>query len=151
MRGGQASHCNIINMAIWVSIGNPFTPKIKTDQLQISPAASPAILHHTVGRTYLLRWKMIILPILTTSLIHFSLKGWENVMFLILGMKGVIAKLFEHHLPCERIWFLSVITVKFGRQQPKGSSRFIPKSGQAECQSWCWCHLSMALHLVSGE
>ena len=29
----------------------------------------------------LLRWKMIILPILTTSLIHFSLKGWENVTF----------------------------------------------------------------------
>ena len=29
----------------------------------------------------LLRWKMTILPILTTSLIHFSLKGWENVLF----------------------------------------------------------------------
>ena len=24
---------------------------------------------------------MIIVPILTTSLIHFSLKGWENVLF----------------------------------------------------------------------
>ena len=29
----------------------------------------------------LLRWNMIILPILTTSVIHFSLKGWENVLF----------------------------------------------------------------------
>ena len=29
----------------------------------------------------LLRWKMIILPLLTTSLIHFSLKGLENVLF----------------------------------------------------------------------
>ena len=29
----------------------------------------------------LLRSKMIILPILTTSLIHFSLKSWENVLF----------------------------------------------------------------------
>ena len=28
----------------------------------------------------LLRWKVIIPPILTTSLIHFSLKGWENVL-----------------------------------------------------------------------
>ena len=28
-----------------------------------------------------LRWKMIILPILITSLIHFSSKGWENVLF----------------------------------------------------------------------
>ena len=24
---------------------------------------------------------MIVLPILTISLIHFSLKGWENVLF----------------------------------------------------------------------
>ena len=30
----------------------------------------------------LLRWKIILLPILTTSLIHFSLKGWENVVVL---------------------------------------------------------------------
>ena len=29
----------------------------------------------------LLRWRMITLPILTTSLIHFSWKGWENVLF----------------------------------------------------------------------
>ena len=29
----------------------------------------------------LLRWKMIILPILATSFMHFSLKGWENVLF----------------------------------------------------------------------
>ena len=29
----------------------------------------------------LLRWNMIILPIPTTSLIHFSLEGWENVLF----------------------------------------------------------------------
>ena len=29
----------------------------------------------------LLGWKMLILPILTTSLIHFSLKCWENVRF----------------------------------------------------------------------
>ena len=30
---------------------NPFTPK--SDQIQISPAASPVILHHTVWRTWL--------------------------------------------------------------------------------------------------
>ena len=29
----------------------------------------------------LLRWKMIILPSLTTSLMHLSLKGWEKVLF----------------------------------------------------------------------
>ena len=26
-------------------------------------------------------WKMILVPVLTTSLIHFSWKGWENVLF----------------------------------------------------------------------
>ena len=64
---------------------NPFTPK--SDQCQISPAASPEILHHTVRRTWLfhtlLRWKTIILPILATSLIHFIFKrlGRECLLF----------------------------------------------------------------------
>ena len=62
---------------------NPFTPK--GDQVQISPVASPVILHHTVWRTWLFiaysDWKMILVPVLTTSLIHFSWKGWENVLF----------------------------------------------------------------------
>ena len=61
---------------------SPFTPK--SDQVQISPAASPVILHHKVWRTWLFiaysHWKMIIVPILITSLTHFSLKGWENVL-----------------------------------------------------------------------
>ena len=61
---------------------NHFTPK--SDQCQISPAASPEIsLHSTKNLAFhsLLRWKMIILPILTTSPIHFSLKVWENILF----------------------------------------------------------------------
>ena len=60
---------------------NPFTPE--SDQFQILPAASPETLHHTVWRTFhiFLRWKMIMLPFPTTSLIHFSLEGWENVLF----------------------------------------------------------------------
>ena len=66
-----------------LSCVNPFTPK--SDQVQISHEASPEILHHTVWRTSLFivdsDWKKIIVPILTTSLIHFSLKGWENVLF----------------------------------------------------------------------
>ena len=36
----------------------------------------------------LLRWKMIMLPILINSFIHFSSKGWENVL-LSLGVKGL--------------------------------------------------------------
>ena len=67
----------------FVLLINPFTPK--SDQVQISPAAFQVILHRTVWRTWLFiaysDWKMIILPILTTPLIHFSLKGWENVLF----------------------------------------------------------------------
>ena len=31
---------------------------------------------------------MIILPILTTSLIHFSLKSWKNVLFVNLVKPG---------------------------------------------------------------
>ena len=33
-------------------------------------------------------WKMITLPILTTSPIHFSLKGWENVLFELGSERG---------------------------------------------------------------
>ena len=36
----------------------------------------------------LLRWKMIIPPILTTSLIQFSKKGWENVLFELGSERG---------------------------------------------------------------
>ena len=36
----------------------------------------------------LLGWKLITLPILTTSLTHFSLKGWENVLFWTWEWKG---------------------------------------------------------------
>ena len=36
----------------------------------------------------LLRWKMIFLPVLTTSFIHVAFKGWENnVIFFILGVR----------------------------------------------------------------
>ena len=54
---------------------NPFTPK--SDQFQISPAASPVTLWTSMKNLAfhsLLRLDMIILPILTTSLIHFSFK-----------------------------------------------------------------------------
>ena len=37
----------------------------------------------------LLRWKVIVLPILTTSYNYYSLEGWENVFFE-LGSKSVI-------------------------------------------------------------
>ena len=33
----------------------------------------------------LLRWKIIVLAILTTSLIHFFIRGWENLFFELGG------------------------------------------------------------------
>ena len=62
---------------------NPFTPK--SDQFQVSPAASPGILHHSMENlacpSLLRLWKITTLPILTTSLIHFSLIRCENILF----------------------------------------------------------------------
>ena len=67
---------------------NTFTPK--SDQFQISPVASPVIVHHTVWRTWISiaysDWKMILVPVLTTSLIMY---------FLSLGLKGLTLS-----LPC---------------------------------------------------
>ena len=82
---------------------NPFTPK--SDQFQISPAASPVIIHHIVWRIQLfialLRCKIIILPILTTSLIYCSLKGCENVLFE-LGSERVKAFIAKHKISDKR-------------------------------------------------
>ena len=50
---------------IWL---HPFIPK--SDQFRISPVASPEPLHHALCNQSI-----------TTSLIHSSLKGWENVFF----------------------------------------------------------------------
>ena len=67
----------------------PFTPK--SDQFQFSPAASLEILYIPRRWTWvfissLLRWKMIVLQILTTSLTHLSLtKVWENVLLELGG------------------------------------------------------------------
>ena len=68
----------------WTAINQmlcPVTPK--SDQFLMSPTAAPEICHQTVWRTWLFiaYSKMTTLPILTTSRIHFSLKGWEDVLF----------------------------------------------------------------------
>ena len=73
---------------------NPFT--IKSDQVQISPAASPVILHHTVWRTWFSiaysDEKWLYYQILIASLIHFSVDGWENVVF---KWKGLFSLFFS--------------------------------------------------------
>ena len=61
----------------------PFTPK--GDQLQIPPAASAEILHHTVWRTWLLiaysDERQLYYKFLLSRWYIFPLKCWENVIF----------------------------------------------------------------------
>ena len=64
---------------------NRFTPihEWSISNFPCSPTGMKNLAFHS-----LLRWKMIILPIITTSLIHFSLKGWENYFFKTSEWKG---------------------------------------------------------------
>ena len=75
----------IINFAF-----NPLTPE--SDQCQISPLALPEILHHTVKENLvfhcILKWKMNILQILTTSLMHFLFKTLGECTFWAQEWKG---------------------------------------------------------------
>ena len=72
----------------WLLV-NPFTPK--SDQCQISPAASPEMLHHTVWRTWLfvaylderLLYYQFSLPRL-----YIYLRKVGRTYFLSLGVKG---------------------------------------------------------------
>ena len=68
---------------------NPFTSKI--DQFQISPPASPEILHHTIWRMWLsIAYSDKRLLYFQPTSTHLFLKGWENVLFE-LGIERVKA------------------------------------------------------------
>ena len=74
------------------------------------PAATPELLLHIVTLKNLafhslLGWRIIILPILTTSLIYFSSKGCENVLFE-LGNERVIITF--HYFPL--YWTAGVVS-----------------------------------------
>ena len=56
-----------------------------------TPHSTEHLAFHSV-----LWWKIIILPILTSTLIHFSLKGWENVLFE-LGSSAIQTSLSSAH------------------------------------------------------
>ena len=62
---------------------DPFTRK--SDQCQISPAASAGILHHAVWRTWLFRAyppdERLLYQFSLPHLYILALKGWENVLF----------------------------------------------------------------------
>ena len=79
----------------------------------------------------LLRWRMIILLILTPSLIHLSLKGWENVrfelgnervhskmrstpmLFLFLVSRSAVLSLHPSSSTCSRLCFVGCLSKEF--------------------------------------
>ena len=75
----------------------------------------------------LLRWKMIILPILTTSLTLFLLRGWENVLFELgsnrVNMRGMYKadELWYKGARNEPVYSLNeFIRLSFNQALPRG-------------------------------
>ena len=84
----------------------------------------------------LLRWKMITLPILATSLIHFSLWGWENVLFNL----GVIEPMF--------VWFF------FCQKSTAGTETWryrTTSAGAGSCAAASWCVKTASLPCSSAQ
>ena len=105
---------------------NPFT--LKSDQFQISPAASPEILHPTVWRTWLFipysEGRRSYVPILLSSLIHFSLKGLENLLFE-LGSERVKKKM----TPRKYVFDVTHIVMAFWRVRHRQQSLHVRRHG----------------------
>ena len=84
---------------------NPFTPK--SDQFQISPAASPAILHHTVYKELGFSWRTQMEDDYTTNSHYitytFLFRKVGRMYFLNLGVKGIrgpqVAMLLVQNVP----------------------------------------------------
>ena len=74
-----------------------FTPN--SDQFQISPAASPEILHHTVWRTCLFKLTQMKHDCTSKFSLHhlyFSIwEGWENVLLFERGSERVKEKMCQ--------------------------------------------------------
>ena len=62
-------------------------PLPKSVQFQFPPQTHQIITQYMKNLSFhsLLRWQIIILPILTTSLMIFPLKGWKNVLFEVVS------------------------------------------------------------------
>ena len=85
------NHCLSLKCLFWCKPNfNPFTPE--SDQCQNSPAASQEIMtsHSMENLTFhsLLRWKVIILQILTTSLIQLLFERLGEYTFWAQEWKG---------------------------------------------------------------
>ena len=105
-----------------IRIFNPFTPK--SGQFQTSPAASPAISHHTVWRTWLFiaysdeRW-LLYYQFSVHHIYILCLKGWEYMYFLSSGVNGLIKLFLGHDRPGTHyrsvVLFIRVIIGDFSR------------------------------------
>ena len=98
--------------------------------MSFKPASSPEILKDLAFHS-LLGWRMIILPILTPSLIHLSLKGWKSVrfergnervnnkmrstpmLFLFLVSRSAVLSLHPSSSTCSRLCFVGCWSKEF--------------------------------------
>ena len=92
--GGLVSvHTHVSSLYAAPGFFNPFTPK--SDQFQISPAASPRTLHDSVKNLafHSFQMKMIILPKFLPPHLYISLQMVGKMYFLNWGVKGLIYNL----------------------------------------------------------
>ena len=138
---GECVEVSFPSIAKRLSSGNildPFTPE--SDQLEISPGASPEMLHHTVWRSFhsLLGWTIIYYQFsVHHEYIILSLGGWKNVLF-----EGKEDELLDHSVLrslLNAIWLWSRFL--FSRAM---SQLFMPR------MSVCLC-ITVAYRMLAGE
>ena len=108
-----------MNDCVYVFI-NPFTPK--SDRCQISPAASPEILHHTVWRT----WLFIAYQVDKWLYYQFSL----HHSYVVFSLKGGRMYLYFHY-----------------HSNSRKARRCIPADTQKKVARKPWRELSCSSHL----
>ena len=108
----------------WANVLNTFTPK--SDQCQISPAASPEILHHTVWRTWLFKaysderrlYYQISQPhlyiLLFERLGEWTFWTWEYTGRTLTGPERQLT------VKGERVWSMNIQGWKGGKIEKKG-------------------------------
>ena len=108
---------------------NPVTPKSDCAKIPLQPHQKYCIIQCRENLAFhsLLRWKMIILPILTTSLTLFLFRGWENVLFELgsnrVNMRGMYKadELWYKGARNEPVYSLNeFIRLSFNQALPRG-------------------------------
>ena len=110
-----------------------------SQEWSISAAPQKNITSHSMENLAfhsLLRWKMIIPPTLTTSPMHFSLKGWENVRSKPMGVKGSTLCHLMFGVCFRRSCESSNGTRRTQRRCGRGTTRSGPGCGACTPASW---------------